>query len=208
MAGARVPLFDSKSAYPVRVLTPVRAGAICVGIVAMLMTASCSSMEPKVDPTATSSESQASVVPALPSPSGDSTSAEPSPSPSLTAPNEPGDDPTTTSPPPPEREVASIPGASAQVSLVARDPATNGLLVGGYVEGLVEDDGSCTYVISRQGANDITASTTGVANHGTTSCGSTVVPAAQAPAGTYTVTLVYVNSKGSVSSSPMTVEIP
>ncbi len=75
------------------------------------------------------------------------------------------------------------------------------------MEGLVEDDGDCSYLIRRKGGADITAHTTGVANNGTTSCGSTVVPAAQAPAGTYTVILTYVNSKGSASSDPMTVEI-
>lgn len=93
------------------------------------------------------------------------------------------------------------------MTLATRDPATGGLMVGGYVEGLVEDDGDCSYLIRRSGGADLNAHTTGVANVDTTSCGSTVIPASQTPAGTYTVILTYVNGKGSASSEPFTVEI-
>lgn len=100
-------------------------------------------------------------------------------------------------------------GASAQVSLATVDPSTGGLLVGGFVTGVFEDGGACTFSVtpSSNGAPQ-SAFTTGIANVDSTSCGTVLIDSHKIFAGTYTVVLTYRNDEGQVSSAPTTVEVP
>jgi len=98
--------------------------------------------------------------------------------------------------------------ASAVLTIADVDVVTGDLVVGGYVSGVFEDGGSCTYAITdTQSGTVVSARTTGVANNDTTSCGSASVSAEQVPAGTYDVVLIYANADGRTSSQPIRVEV-
>lgn len=74
--------------------------------------------------------------------------------------------------------------------------------------GVFEDGGDCAYnATSSAGGAPLSVHTTGVANVDTTSCGSTSVPKDRLRTGTYTVVLTYTNSRGTTTSSPMTVKV-
>ncbi len=98
--------------------------------------------------------------------------------------------------------------ASVQITLATVDPDTGGLLLGGFVSGVMEDGGTCQYVVTPANGDLFTIHKDGVENNGSTSCGSTTVPPSSAPSGDYTVVLRYVNDIGQVESDAVEVEIP
>lgn len=176
----------------------MRLGVACVGIVAMLATAGCSGSDPKPEPVVTIH------VTASASPTADTASPSPSASASGYPTVEPGDNGQTSSPP----SVPTLIGASAQVSLATVDPSTGGLLVGGFVTGVFEDGGECTFSVQpKAGGESQVVRTTGVANVDSTSCGSATIDASKVTSGTYTVVLTYRNDEGRVASAPATVEV-
>lgn len=94
------------------------------------------------------------------------------------------------------------------MSLATVDSSTGDLLVGGFVAGVIEDDGACTFTATpTNGGTSLVARTTGLANVDNTSCGSTTIPAAQLSPGTYAVVLSYRNGKGTVTSPALTVKV-
>ena len=171
-------------------------GVACVGIVAVLATSGCSGsdMEPDatVSPetvmqsTSPSPDHVDPTIPIAPSLAAGIPTAEPSPAAMP--------DPTTLD-------------ASAIITLATEDPDSGGLLVGGYVSGVVEDGGDCQYVIAPSAGESFTVYKDGVENNGSTSCGSVTVAKSRAPAGSYSVHLLYVNDHGEVSSEAVEVEI-
>lgn len=182
----------------------MRLGVACVGIVAMLATSSCSGPDPKPDPSITTSPTAvSSPTPseaATPSATPSATPNSPSPSPSV----ESGDTGQTSSPP----SVPPLKGASAQVSLATVDPSTGGLLVGGFVRGVFEDGGECSFSVTpTSGGAPQFVRTTGIANVDSTSCGSALIDASKVRSGTYTVVLTYRNDEGQVASAPAPVEV-
>ena len=83
----------------------------------------------------------------------------------------------------------------------------------GYVSGIVENDGLCSFVFSGADAGDGTASeqtatATAVANVTTTSCGLVQVPMTELTAGTWQLVLTYASDTLTVTSAPTTLEIP
>jgi len=182
----------------------VRLGVACVGIVAMLATSSCSGPDPEPDPSITSSptvvSSPSPSMVATPSASPSATPNSPSPAPSV----EPGNTGQPSSP----RSVPTLKGASAQVSLAAVDPSTGGLIVGGFVTGVLEDGGECTFAVTPpSGGAPQLVRTTGIANVDSTSCGTALIDARRVMSGTYTVVLTYLNDEGRVVSAPAKVEV-
>jgi len=178
----------------------VRLGVACVGIVAMLATSSCSGPDPQLDPSITTSPSAVS----SPTPSATATPSATPNSPSPTPSVEPGDTGQTSSPP----SVPTLKGASAQVSLATVDPSTGGLLVGGFVTGVFEDGGECTFSATptSSGASQFVF-TTGIANVDSTSCGTALIDSQKITRGTYEVVLTYRNHDGQVVSAPASVDI-
>lgn len=108
---------------------------------------------------------------------------------------------------PPSQPV--IPGAAAVVTLASYDKSKAAVVVGGFVSGVIEDGGTCTFTVT---ATDTGASTTltstGAINVDSTTCGSREVAAPDSKSGAYTVTLEYSNAVGAVTSSPVPVEGP
>ncbi len=98
--------------------------------------------------------------------------------------------------------------ASVLITLATVDPDTGGMLLGGYVTGVMEDGGDCQYVVTSASGDSLTIHKDGVENNGSTSCGSTTVSPSRVPAGSYMVVLRYVNAIGTVESDAITVDIP
>jgi len=175
----------------------VRLGVACAGIVAMLATSACSGSDPKPDVSASSdivtmsaSPSPDEVDPTVPiatSQAAGIPTAKPSPA---TTP-----DPTKLN-------------ASVLITLATVDPDTGGMLLGGYVTGVMEDGGDCQYIVTSSQGASLTIHKEGVENNGSTSCGSTTVSPSRVPAGTYSVTLRYANDVGEVASDAVEVDIP
>lgn len=114
----------------------------------------------------------------------------------------------TADPPPKATPDPTTLDASVLITLATVDPDSGGLLLGGYVSGVVEDGGDCQYVITPNNGDSMTIHKDGVENNGSTSCGSTTVAKSLVPAGTYTVILRYANDAGQVSSEAVEVAIP
>lgn len=80
--------------------------------------------------------------------------------------------------------------------------------MGGYVVGVFEDGGACTFTATPTGGGvSATARTTGAVNVDSTTCGSTVVPQGLLASGSYAVTLMYENAEGIATSAPLMVEV-
>jgi len=165
----------------------------CAGIAAVLVLAGCDG-KPLDPSTPAGSES----VQSDPSPSVVSPSASAGPSLPAGIP---------TAPPSAPKPSSSLVG-SARITLATVDPVTGGLFVGGFVSGVVEDGGDCQFVITPTAGESMTIHQLGAENSATTSCGSVLVPAADVPSGDYSVTLVYANANGSLSSEAVAVVVP
>lgn len=98
--------------------------------------------------------------------------------------------------------------ASARITLATVDPETGGLLVGGYVSGVIEDGGDCQYIVTPGSGESVTIHNSGIENNGSTSCGSTTVTKSRVPAGSYTVVLRYVGDQGEAVSEAVRVDVP
>jgi hypothetical protein len=100
-----------------------------------------------------------------------------------------------------------IPGAAAVVTLGTYDASKAVVVVGGFVSGVKEDGGTCTFTVT---ATDTGASaslkSTGAFNVDSTTCGSHEIGAPKSKTGAYSVTLKYSNAVGAVTSSPVPVE--
>lgn len=139
---------------------------------------------------------------------GSATPTATAPAPSVTAtPSLPAGVPTS-DPSPLATAAGDASPAAAVITLATQDPDTGGLLVGGYVDGVVEDGGDCSFDVTASNGRAIDVHTEGVENSGSTSCGSTVIPAASVPSGTYTVVLRYSSHGGTAASAPVTVTMP
>lgn len=102
--------------------------------------------------------------------------------------------------------IPTLTGASSIVSLATKDPSGGGILVGGYVTGVLEDGGECTFTVTPStGEAALVARTTGTADVDSTSCGSTTV--ALSHTGTFQVVLTYSNGDGQTSSPAVSVVI-
>jgi len=77
----------------------------------------------------------------------------------------------------------------------------------GYVQGLVENGGTCVFTYARAGAT-VTAQREAVADRMTTSCGLVQSPIDQFVRGSWSVTLSYEHDGTTYTSVPATVEVP
>ncbi|RLP75994.1 hypothetical protein D9V32_07500 [Mycetocola tolaasinivorans] len=81
----------------------------------------------------------------------------------------------------------------------------------GYVNGIIEDGGSCTYELTSEEGTIEKVERAGAADRSTTSCGVGQIPVEKLPSGTWTARLVYQPVDGSakpVTSAPESVEVP
>jgi len=87
-----------------------------------------------------------------------------------------------------------------EVTLTGSHTNTSNLYVNGYVDGIVEDGGTCTVTL-KNGSSVVTRSRQGVSNATNTTCGQTAIPLASLRAGTWQATLSY-SSATSTGKSP------
>jgi len=93
------------------------------------------------------------------------------------------------------------------LSFVGWDEESGSVQVGGYVSPVVEDGGTCTVELTREG-RVVTATGPGFADATTTICGGLAVPGDELTAGEWTVVLSYESSAASGTSEGTTVVVP
>ncbi|MDH6235943.1 hypothetical protein H4V99_000688 [Cryobacterium sp. CG_9.6] len=93
------------------------------------------------------------------------------------------------------------------MSVAGMDVDGQNVSASGYVSGLIEDGGTCSFVFS--GADrDATRTSRGITNASTTSCGLIQIPANLFMRGAVELVLTYSSDSVTVSSQPMILEIP
>lgn len=104
------------------------------------------------------------------------------------------------------------PGVDAVTPVVVvAGPDLDGVSVSatGYVRGIVESGGECTFRFADETGTSVEAGTVSESDSTTTSCGLVSVPRSSLVKGTWTVTLSYVSTAGEVSTSAgLTTEVP
>lgn len=135
--------------------------------------------------------------------------ATPTPTPSPTQSETPQPSHATSDPDPASPSQPVIPGAAAVVTLASLDSSKAVVVVGGFVSGVMEDGGTCTFTVTAADTGaSVTFKSTGAFNVDSTTCGSHDVGAPASKSGAYSVTLEYTNAVGAVTSSPVSVEGP
>jgi hypothetical protein len=92
------------------------------------------------------------------------------------------------------------------LSLTSWDPAA-GVVASGYVSPVIEDGGTCTLELSRDGET-VTAATDGLADASTTVCGGLQVAGDDLAAGTWTAVLRYESASATGEPAPLPIEVP
>ncbi len=95
------------------------------------------------------------------------------------------------------------------IVVAAVDADGKAVTTSGYVNGIIEDGGSCTFTLTSENAPASPATTTGRADTSTTSCGQGITPIEKLSRGTWNVVLTYTSvAQRTVVSEPTSVEIP
>lgn len=99
--------------------------------------------------------------------------------------------------------------SDAEAVIVVASVDVDGLsvTVSGYVAGVIEDGGECSYVFESEPGEHVVASN-GTADRASTSCGAVSVPVADLGRGTWSVRLEYKSDDVEVVSEAATVEVP
>lgn len=115
----------------------------------------------------------------------------------------------TPSPTPAQQEPQPTPDDVPVAAVVSiADVNSNGsLTVGGFVNGISEDDGMCTFTAT-QGPTTRSLQQGGLDNQGTTACGSVTFSASQLDSGLWNVRIAYSGPSGKFRSETTTVELP
>lgn len=147
-----------------------------------------------------SPSSSASATPAT------AATTSPSASPSPTATAAPTPSATASAQPTGPAPVPTIPGAAAVVTLASYDSSRAVVVVGGFVSGILEDGGTCTFTVTaQQSGATTTVSSVGAINVDSTTCGSQEATPPSS-SGSWAVTLTYSDGQGAVTSGAVAVE--
>lgn len=109
-------------------------------------------------------------------------------------------------PDPTSSATSSTAAFEPQMSIAEFDQPNDVVVVSGYVAGVIEEGGACTFTITGPGA-PVSLQTTGEANSTTTSCGNTQTSSVGWPAGTWNVTLTYTSGNLTATSSPLKMQV-
>ncbi|AGW40712.1 hypothetical protein O159_05170 [Leifsonia xyli subsp. cynodontis DSM 46306] len=114
--------------------------------------------------------------------------------------------------PHPTKPVLDTPFESATVEpvLVVASVDVDGkhVTASGYVQGVIEECGTCVYTFTRNGSPTITVEREAVADRATTSCGTVHPDAAEFARGSWSVALGYAVHGHDYRSTPVELEIP
>jgi hypothetical protein len=116
------------------------------------------------------------------------------------------------SPPPNPTDVATdtvhADSAGLQITYAAFDGASDGVIVGAAVTGLIEDGGTCSLVLSQGGRSAQTESAAS-ADASSTSCAQLTVPRSALGTGSWKATVSYASPDGQVRATGTTaVDVP
>jgi hypothetical protein len=92
------------------------------------------------------------------------------------------------------------------VTFYGWNPTSKAVEVGGYVEGVVEDDGECTLTLTKDGAT-VTGRADASPDASTTACGTVSVPGDEVTAGTWKAVLSYSSARHDGRSDAVDVEV-
>ncbi len=109
-------------------------------------------------------------------------------------------------PPPPALARATVVLASLLFDQRAQE-----VQAAGYVESIVEDDGTCTLTLTATataGAPAVLGVRPAAADASTTSCGSLTIPRSALSSGAWTAVLTYASALHSGSSAPTPIQVP
>jgi len=99
--------------------------------------------------------------------------------------------------------------ADAVVTLAGVDVDGQNVTVAGLVTGVIEDGGTCTFVMtSGTSGGVVEATSVGIANVSNTVCPTAQSPIASFTKGPWNVVLDYASDAMTLSSAPLTLEIP
>ncbi|MGY2067549.1 hypothetical protein [Blastococcus sp. SYSU DS0619] len=87
------------------------------------------------------------------------------------------------------------------------DPDSSSVVVGAVVAGIIESGGTCTLTVA-QGLTELTASSKGVADASTTTCGRMSVPGEDMDAGEWTALVSYESPAADGESQTFSVVVP
>ena len=117
-------------------------------------------------------------------------------------------DPTDVATDPPAEAVTTGSDVPVVVTYAGWEETSAAVEVGAHVTGLIEDGGTCTLTLTRDGV-EVTASAAGMADASSTTCGSGfTVPGAELAGGTWSAVVSYESATASGSSEDVTVEVP
>jgi hypothetical protein len=166
-----------------------RATGLGVALAALTLSAACTSASPEekaaaelsAAATADPGEYGSPVNPSLPNPTDVAT-----------------DDPVT---------VAPTDDGEVFITYAQWSNDTSAIEVGGYVAGVIEDDGTCTLTLTR-GEVVVTGTVAGTPNASSTSCGGLSIPGNQLGTGHWNAVVTYDSSTSHGSSETVDVEVP
>jgi hypothetical protein len=78
----------------------------------------------------------------------------------------------------------------------------------GYVQGVIEDGGTCTFSFARSGSPAVRVQHQAIADRSTTSCGAVQPEITQFSRGSWQVTLEYISDGKDYVSTPLALEVP
>ena len=154
---------------------------------------------PGASPTATATAT-VTVTP-TPAPTATTTSAAPTATPVGT----PSPEPTPPVPPAPTQE--SRADVDVTLTFVTWNGTTAAVEVGSYVAGVVENGGTCTLRLERDG-NVVTAASDALADAASTSCGILAVAGSALTGGTWSASVEYTSATSTGTSEAMEVAVP
>lgn len=97
--------------------------------------------------------------------------------------------------------------ALLQITYAAWDATAGGVAVDGFVHSVVEETGTCTLTLTKDGVT-ATTSVPGARSASTTSCGGAIVPGSDLTPGTWTAVLTYESPTSTASAEPVEVTVP
>ncbi len=155
-------------------------------------------------PTATTSSPAPSASP----PSSTAPSQDPDTGAEEEVEEEPSSRPTaTTSAPEPEEDTGGLAAVAVSLSYTGYDAAAAAVVAGGYADGVVEEDATCTLVLRREGV-ELRGESLGTANATTTDCGEVRVGGAALTSGTWEAVLSYTSDTSVGESAAGEVVVP
>ena len=172
----------------------IRRGVLLgASALAVAATASCSSASPAEQAAASSAAAVSAAAEAAPGTYGQP--VDPSlPEPSAVATDAP---------------VTVAPSTEGRIFLTYSEwnAGTDAIEVGGYLDGVVESDGTCTLTATKDGAS-VQSTAPGISDASSTSCAGLSLPGDQLSSGAWSVVLSYESGASRGSSDPIEVEVP